>query len=63
MTKRKESETESENLSTGDVEEVGAALERVLAHAESHGEVYPGAAADHAVIRAVLLSAAKSDAD
>ena len=33
---------------------VQAALERVLAHAESHGEVYIGASEDHAILRAAI---------
>lgn len=28
-----------------------AAIERVLTHAEQHGEVYPGATVDHGIIR------------
>lgn len=33
---------------------VAASLERVLAHAEGHGEAYVGAVDDHATIRAAL---------
>jgi hypothetical protein len=34
--------------------DVRAALERVLSHAEEHGEVYEGATEDHALLRAAL---------
>lgn len=36
--------------------EVKAALERVLDHAESHGEVYDGASDDHALLREFVAS-------
>ena len=35
-------------------DDVKAAVTRVLEHAESHGEVYEGATADHATIREAL---------
>lgn len=37
-----------------DTTELRAALERVLSHAESHGEAYEGATDDHALLRAAL---------
>lgn len=33
---------------------LAASIERVLSHAESHGEAYTGAVADHTTIRAAL---------
>jgi hypothetical protein len=49
--------------------EAKEALDRVLTHAESHGEAYAGASDDHAAIRAAFFDdaedreAAKADAD
>lgn len=60
MTKRRRTvdTTERDDADTLEQEardtSVQAALERVLAHAESHGEAYPGAAEDHEILRAAI---------
>lgn len=51
---------EGEGPTRAEVEFV-AALGRVLAHAESHGEVYTGAKSDLETVRAVYESLERSD--
>lgn len=45
------------------VEEIEAALGRVLKHAESHGEVYPGATEDHRTLRDAIGSSEVAEID
>lgn len=54
MTESKKRTRTRAERQAGDAE---SALERVLSHAESHGEAYDGATEDHATLRAAIADA------